>query len=214
MDSETNRWLMEQQLWDEGYRRVMGLDEVGRGCLAGPVVAAGVILDGLNENLRETLKQVQDSKNLDLQTRTEVAETIKEEALYWTIQEGSVEEIDRHNILNASLLTMQKCVDTDGATPDFLLVDGNRFLDSLIPYRCVIKGDDKSVSIGAASILAKVYRDKLMWRLHEQFPWYGWDTNVGYPTQKHYNGLQEYGISPWHRRKFNLKTEKELKQEV
>lgn len=191
----------------------MGLDEVGRGCLAGPVVAAGVILDGKKESLRELLKEVADSKQLDLPTRQKLVTVIKEEALYWTVQEGSVEEVIEHNILNASLLAMQKCADANGADPDFLLVDGNRYMDSIIPHKCLVKGDDRSVSIGAASILAKVYRDELMWSLHEKYPYYGWDTNVGYPTQKHYKGLQEYGISPLHRRNFNLKTEKELKVE-
>lgn len=211
MESETNRWLIEKKLWSEGYERVMGLDEVGRGCLAGPVVAAGVILDGMNKNLKDVLHQVQDSKNMELETRTEVAEIIKREASFWTVKESSPAEIDKHNILKASLLTMQKCVDTEGAVPDYLLVDGNRYLDIILPHSCVVKGDDKSVTIGAASILAKVYRDNLMWKLHEQYPYYGWDTNVGYPTRKHYSGLETYGISPCHRRKFNLRTRKELR---
>ena len=189
----------------------MGLDEVGRGCLAGPVVAAGVILDGMNEDLKEALQQVQDSKNLDLDTRTEMAQVIKKESMFWTVQESSPAEIDRYNILKASLLTMQKCVDSEGAAPDYLLVDGNRYLDTILPHSCLVKGDDRSVSIGAASILAKVYRDELMWQLHDQYPYYGWNTNVGYPTQKHYEGLKTFGISPYHRRKFNLKTQRELK---
>jgi len=211
MEPATNRWLFEKKLWGEGYTRIMGLDEVGRGCLAGPVVAAGVILDEMNENLEEGLKNVQDSKNLDLDTRNEMAEVIKQEAMFWTVQESSPAEIDRYNILKASLLTMQKCVDTEGAVPDYLLVDGNKYLDTILPHSCLVKGDNRSVSIGAASILAKVYRDELMWKLHEQYPYYGWNTNVGYPTQKHYEGLKVYGISPCHRRKFNLKTQRELK---
>lgn len=211
MESGINRWVLERELWSEGYKRIMGLDEVGRGCLAGPVVAAGVILDGMNENLKDVLQRVQDSKNMDLNARTEMAEVIKREASFFTVQESSPAEIDKHNILRASLLTMKKCVDTEGAAPDYLLVDGNKYLDTILPHSCVIKGDDKSVSIGAASILAKVYRDNLMWKLHEQYPYYGWNTNVGYPTKKHYSGLETYGISPYHRRKFNLKTEKELK---
>ncbi len=160
---------IEQQLWGEGFNRVMGLDEVGRGCLAGPVVAAGVIL-----RPGTTIKGVRDSKKLTEKERVELAEIIKSESLFWTVKEGSLEEIERLNILWASLHTMQKCVEESGADPDYLLVDGNRYTTSLIPYTCVVKGDDKSVSIGAASILAKVYRDELMKKLDKEFPEFGW----------------------------------------
>lgn len=199
----SERYRFEQQLWSEGFRHVMGLDEVGRGCLAGPVVAAGVILKP-----GQAIEGIQDSKKLNEKERNRLSEIIKKEALYWIIQEGSVEEIARHNILWASLLTMQKCVEKSSKTPEYLLIDGNRFLDSLIPYQCLIKGDDRSASIGAASILAKVYRDRLMRDLHEKFPYFGWNKNVGYPTKTHYAGLEKYGFTVHHRQKFNLRTDK------
>ena len=181
---------IEQQLWGEGFNRVMGLDEVGRGCLAGPVVAAGVIL-----RPGTTIKGVRDSKKLTEKERVELAEIIKSESLFWTVKEGSLEEIERLNILWASLHTMQKCVEESGADPDYLLVDGNRYTTSLIPYTCVVKGDDKSVSIGAASILAKVYRDELMKKLDKEFPEFGWKKNVGYPTPVHKKALIEHGYT-------------------
>lgn len=197
---------IEQQLWGEGFNRVMGLDEVGRGCLAGPVVAAGVIL-----RPGTTIIGVQDSKKLSEKERVELAEIIKSESLFWTVKEGSLEEIERLNILWASLHTMQKCVEESGADPDYLLVDGNRYTTSLIPYTCVVKGDDKSVSIGAASILAKVYRDELMKKLDKEFPEFGWKKNVGYPTPVHKKALIEHGYTKYHRMGFNLGTQKNYK---
>lgn len=195
----------ESELWQQGFQRIMGLDEVGRGCLAGPVVAAGVILDPGVE-----IKGIQDSKKIIEKDRDQLSREIKEKARFWTIQHGSVEEIDQHNIYWASLMAMQKCEEAEKADPDYLLVDGNRYLDSLTPHSCLVKGDDRSVSIGAASILAKVYRDNLMRNLHEKLPYYGWQTNVGYPTAEHYEGLQHHGISSYHRRSFNLRTNLEL----
>ncbi len=199
-----DRLEFENRLWDEGYRRVMGLDEVGRGCLSGPVVAAGVIF-----NEGTDIKEIRDSKTLSLEERTELSRIIKSEAAYWTIKWCNPEEIDELNILWASIRAMQKCTDADGADPDYLLVDGNRFGSSLYPYTCIVGGDDRSMSIAAASIIAKVYRDEWMIKLHEDYPDYGWDTNVGYPTQKHFEGLKEYGITKYHRRSFKLRTEKE-----
>lgn len=199
-----NRYYFEKKLWDQGYKRIMGLDEVGRGCLCGPVVAAGVILNrGSTMN-----KEIADSKALSHKKRVELAEEIKDKALFWTIQECSVIEIDRLNILNAAIKAMMKCAETSDAEPDYLLVDGNRFTNSLIPYSCIVKGDDKSVSIAAASILAKVKRDEYMIKLHEKYPEFDWDKNVGYPTKKHYESLMEYGFTIHHRRSFKLKTEK------
>ncbi|MDR8389780.1 ribonuclease HII [Aliifodinibius sp. S!AR15-10] len=200
-----SRLEFEEKLWDEGYTRIMGLDEVGRGCLSGPVAAAGVILKPGSD-----IAGIQDSKTLDLQERTELADVIKQKALFWTVQYCSVDEIDELNILWASLKAMQKCVDKQGANPDYLLVDGNRYGSSMTPYTCLVGGDDRSVSIGAASILAKVHRDELMKDLHEDYPHYGWETNVGYPTAQHYEGLEEHGITRYHRRSFNLRTEKEF----
>lgn len=192
----------EKTLWKEGYNRVMGLDEVGRGCLCGPVVAAGVILhpgSRLNE-------RINDSKTIGKNEREELAENIREEAAFWTIQECNPAEIDQLNILKASLKAMGKCTETEGADPDFLLVDGNRFGDHLIPRQCVVRGDSRSISIAAASILAKVYRDRLMAQLHEEYPYYGWDSNVGYPTRKHYEGLTKMGYTVHHRKSFKLGT--------
>lgn len=182
---------------------MIGLDEVGRGCLAGPVVAAGVIFSPETD-----IPEIRDSKKIGLEERLSLSERIKEEAISWTVQEGSIQEINELNILWASLETMQKCVDELSPKPDYLLVDGNRFIQSLIPYTCLVKGDDRSMSIAAASILAKVYRDELMQKMHEQYPEYGWDTNVGYPTPVHKRALKEHGYTPHHRTSFNLGTEK------
>ena len=200
----TDRLEYERTLWNQGYSRVMGLDEVGRGCLSGPVAAAGVILKPDSR-----LEGVQDSKLLGLEQRERLAGEIKREALFWTVQYCNREEIDKLNILWASLKAMQKCAMAPGADPDYLLVDGNRYGGTVLPYSCLVRGDNRSLSIGAASILAKVHRDNLMKKLHEKYPHYSWNTNVGYPTQKHYEGLKEYGITKHHRRSFNLKTKRE-----
>lgn len=202
-----DRLKFEKRLWQEGYQRVMGLDEVGRGCLSGPVVAAGVIFEPGTD-----IKEIKDSKSLSLKKRTELSGIIKAKASFWVIKWCSPEEIDELNILWASLKAMQKCTEAGEVDPDYLLVDGNRFGSTMLPHKCLIKGDDRSMSIGAASILAKVYRDQWMIRLHEEYPYYGWDTNVGYPTRKHYEGLKKYGITPWHRRSFRLRTEKEYQE--
>lgn len=202
---ENERLSFEKKLWDEGYERVMGLDEVGRGCLSGPVVASGVIFEP-----GTSIPEIKDSKSLSLKDREDLSKVIKEQATYWTIQWCSPAEIDELNILWASIKAMQKCTDTEKANPDYLLVDGNRYGSTVLPHTCIVKGDDRSMSIAAASILAKVYRDKLMIELHEKYPHYGWDTNVGYPTKKHFEGLQEFGITKHHRRSFKLRTKKEF----
>lgn len=199
----TDRLKFEQQLWREGYVRVMGLDEVGRGCLAGPVVAAGVVFRPGTD-----IPEIRDSKVISEKERLSLTEQIKEEAFFWTVQEGSIAEINELNILWASLHTMQKCVDAVSLPPDYLLVDGNRYINSLIPYTCLVKGDDRSMSIAAASILAKVYRDELMRELHEEFPEYGWNTNVGYPAPVHKMALKEHGYTDYHRTSFKLGTDK------
>ncbi|HET8864632.1 MAG TPA: ribonuclease HII [Gracilimonas sp.] len=198
---ETDRLKFERQLWKEGYRHVIGLDEVGRGCLAGPVVAAGVVFKP-----GTVIPEIRDSKTINEKERNALSDKIKSEALRWTVQEGSIVEINKLNILWASLETMKKCVDNLDPSPDYLLVDGNRYLDSLIPYTCLVKGDNRSMSIAAASILAKVYRDDLMKKLHKEFPEYGWDTNVGYPTSTHKRALKEFGYTKYHRTSFNLGT--------
>jgi ribonuclease HII len=199
-----DRYTLEEQLWSEGYKRVMGLDEVGRGCLCGPVVAAGVIIKPGNRlNV-----SIADSKTLTASLRRELSEEIKEKAVFWVVEEMSPGQIDQLNILKASIRAMVKCSEAPAANPDYLLVDGNRFTDSLVRHSCIVKGDDKSASIAAASILAKVYRDEYMVELHNEFPYYGWDSNVGYPTKTHYEGLMKYGYTPHHRKSFKLKTDR------
>ncbi len=199
-----DRYQFENNLWQQGYQRIMGLDEVGRGCLCGPVVAAGVILKP-SSTLSE---DVADSKSIDETTRLRLSEEIKEKAVYWSIQQCSPREIDEINILKASIRAMIRCSESDGANPDYLLVDGNSFTSSVIPHSCIIKGDDRSVSIAAASILAKVHRDRLMRNLHEEYPHFGWKTNVGYPTKEHFKGLKNHGYTKHHRQSFKLRTEK------
>lgn len=199
-------YTIEDQLWGEGYQLVMGLDEVGRGCLAGPVVAAGVILKP-----GTYIEGITDSKMLNGNERLRMSGIIKKRALSWVIKSGSIDEIERHNILWASLLTMEKCVKDSNPVPDYLLIDGNRYVDTIVPHSCLVKGDQRSASIGAASILAKVYRDDLMKRLHNEYPFYGWISNVGYPTSEHFKGLQKYGYTPHHRLGFKLRTNKRYK---
>ncbi|TVP49127.1 MAG: ribonuclease HII [Mongoliibacter sp.] len=182
----------------ESNRIEAGCDEVGRGCLCGPVVAAAVILpiDFANE-------LVNDSKKLKKQDRNILVTEIKEGALAWSIAEASVEEIDKINILNASFLAMNRAVQALHVKPEHLLIDGNKFKTSLeIPFDCIIKGDGKFASIAAASILAKVYRDEMMAGLAEQFPGYGWEKNVGYPTKAHRDGIRKLGLTPIHRKSF------------
>ncbi len=206
INAQTDRYKFEKELWQQGYKRVMGLDEVGRGCLCGPVVAAGVILKP-GSRINET---VADSKSLDKKSRAELSEEIIAKALFVAIHECGPKEIDEINILKASIRAMLKCVDSKDANPDYLLVDGNRFAPTIIPHSCIVKGDDKSVSIAAASIVAKVYRDNIMRKLHEEYPFFGWDKNVGYPTKAHFDGLMKYGITKYHRRSFALRTDKEF----
>ncbi|MCA0229168.1 MAG: ribonuclease HII [Bacteroidetes bacterium] len=177
-----------------------GLDEVGRGCLAGPVVAAAVILpkDYTNELLN-------DSKQLNKKQRETLRNDIQEAALAWAIAEVSNEEIDKINILKASFLAMHRAVDELALRPEHLLVDGNRFTPyPFLPHTCIIKGDAKFMSIAAASVLAKTYRDDLMERLAVEFPHYGWERNVGYPTPVHRAGIREFGPCSYHRMSFRL----------
>jgi ribonuclease HII len=202
-----NRIHFEQILWGEGFSRIMGLDEVGRGCLSGPVVAAGVIFKP-----GTYVEEIRDSKILSFEERKDLAAQIKELAVFWTIQRCSPTEIDELNILQASLKAMDKCSKVDNANPDYLLIDGNRFGSTLLPHKCLVKGDDRSMSIAAASIIAKVHRDEWMIEQHEAYPYFGWDTNVGYPTQKHFEGLKKHGFTKLHRRSFRLRTTKKFKK--
>ncbi|MGF1671439.1 MAG: ribonuclease HII, partial [Balneolaceae bacterium] len=155
-----DRYTIERQLWDANLFRVMGLDEVGRGCLCGPVVAAGVIL-----NPEDCIEGLADSKTISRKQREMLAEEIEMRAVYTVVKECSPAEIDELNILKASISAMVKCAEAYGGDPDYLLIDGNRFTSSIIPYQCIVKGDDRSASIAAASILAKVHRDKIMHEL-------------------------------------------------
>lgn len=177
-----------------------GCDEAGRGCLAGSVFAAAVILpkDFRNELLN-------DSKQLTEKQRYLLRPVIEREALAWAVGIVSPEEIDQINILNASILAMHCAVDQLNVRPETLIIDGNRFKKYKdLPHTCVIKGDGKYLSIAAASILAKTYRDDYMLRLHEEYPLYDWKNNKGYPTKKHRCGIQQYGTTPYHRMTFQL----------
>jgi ribonuclease HII len=178
-----------------------GCDEVGRGCLSGPVVAAAVILD---ENFNQNL--VNDSKKLNFKTRMDLDSYIKDNVKDYAIAELSPAFIDQHNILNASIHAMHQALDKLIIRPELILVDGNRFHPyNFIPHECIIKGDSKVLSIAAASILAKNYRDKLMIELHEEHPEYGWNTNFGYATKKHQEALIKFGPTKHHRQSFRLK---------
>ncbi|MCH8567098.1 MAG: ribonuclease HII [Balneolales bacterium] len=203
--SDSDLYSIERELSREGFSRIMGLDEVGRGCLAGPVVAAGVIL---GEDF--DVDGIRDSKLIKRKAEREhLAALIKEKAMYWAIQSCTPVEIDQMNILWASLQAMRKCTLKAQPAPDYLLIDGNRYLPEVIPHQCLVKGDGRSASIAAASILAKTYRDEYMLNLHDKHPFYGWDTNVGYPTKVHYEGLKKYGYTAHHRRSFRLNTNQE-----
>lgn len=177
-----------------------GCDEAGRGCLAGAVYAAAVILppDFRNELLN-------DSKQLSERQRYDLRPVIQREALAWAVGVVSPQEIDEINILNASFLAMHRAVDALKVCPQHLLIDGNRFRPySGIPHTTVVKGDGKYLSIAAASVLAKTYRDDYMLRLHAEYPDYGWDRNKGYPTREHRAAIALHGTTPYHRRSFNL----------
>lgn len=177
-----------------------GCDEAGRGCLAGAVYAAAVILpkDYQNELLN-------DSKQLSEKKRLILREQIERDALAWAVGVVTPEEIDRINILNASLLAMHRALDQLTIRPQALLIDGNRFkCYQDIPHTTVVKGDGKYMSIAAASILAKTYRDDYMLRLHEEYPMYRWDSNKGYPAKVHRDAIRQHGVTPYHRMSYNL----------
>ena len=178
-----------------------GCDEVGRGCLCGPVVAAAVILD---ENFNQNL--VNDSKKLTFKTRQALDQYIKENVKDFAISELSPAFIDENNILNASIHAMHLSLDQLKIRPELLLIDGNRFHPyQFIPHQCIVKGDSKILSIACASILAKNYRDQLMIELHEKFPEYGWNKNMGYATKQHREALIKHGPTIHHRQSFRLK---------
>ena len=190
----------EKKLWNDNINFVAGIDEAGRGPLAGPVVASAVVfpkeilLDGIN-----------DSKKLSEKKREELFEQIFENAISVGVGIVSHEEIDALNILNATFEAMKRAVKKLSVQPQHLLIDGNRFSKSEIPFTTIVKGDAKCYSIAAASIIAKVTRDKIMKELHQQFPHYGFAKHKGYPTKSHVEAIHKFGLSEFHRRSFVVK---------
>lgn len=175
-----------------------GCDEAGRGCLAGSVYAAAVVFAPDYSN-----PELNDSKKLTVKHRYALREVIERDALAWAIGVVTPEEIDQINILNASILAMHRAIGQLKVRPEFIIVDGNRFKPyNDLPYQTIVKGDGKFLSIAAASILAKTYRDDYMHALHQEYPYYGWDRNAGYPTKAHKEGIALHGLSPYHRRSF------------
>ena len=177
-----------------------GCDEAGRGCLAGSVYAAAVIFPPDYET-----HDLNDSKQLTAKRRYALREQIEQDALAWAVGVVTPEEIDKINILNASILAMHRALDQLKLRPGYVIVDGNKFKPyGKIPHTTVVKGDAKYLSIAAASILAKTYRDDYMLELHQEYPYYGWDHNAGYPTKQHRAGIVSHGLTPYHRKSFNL----------
>ncbi|RLD46196.1 MAG: ribonuclease HII [Bacteroidetes bacterium] len=183
-----------------------GCDEAGRGCLAGPVVAAAVILP---KNYIH--KILNDSKKINEKTRYKLRIEIEKDAIAWAVGIVSNEEIDKINILNASFLAMHRAIEKLNQTPELLLIDGNRFKPyKNIEYNCIVKGDGKYLSIAAASILAKTYRDDIMIELGKEFPQYDWEHNKSYATKKHIEAINKFGQCKYHRKSFHLKRQLSL----
>lgn len=180
-----------------------GCDEAGRGCLCGPVVCAAVILP---ENFESD--EINDSKQLSPQNREKLSEFIKRHAVAWAVEMVSAEEIDEINILNASIIGMHRAISKLKIRPDHLIIDGNRFKEYVdedfrsIPHHTIVKGDGKYMSIAAASILAKTARDEYMMRLAGEYPGFGWERNMGYPTKEHREALKKLGVTPHHRKSY------------
>lgn len=177
-----------------------GCDEAGRGCLAGSVYAAAVILPPDYEN-----DLLNDSKKLTAKKRYALREVIQRDALAWAVGIVTPEEIDKINILNASFLAMHRALDQLSLRPEAVIVDGNRFKPYQdLPFTTIVKGDGKYLSIAAASVLAKTYRDDYMLSLAKEYPQYDWQSNMGYPTKKHRQAIRDHGITPYHRKSYNL----------
>lgn len=196
---------MLKNYYEQG-RVEAGCDEAGRGCLAGSVYAAAVILppDYHNERLN-------DSKKLTARQRYALRQNIERDAVAWAVGVVTPQEIDQINILNASILAMHRALDQLQVRPEAIIVDGNRFKPYRdLPHTTIVKGDGKYLSIAAASILAKTYRDDEMIRLAQEYPDYDWQHNMGYPTRKHREAIRQHGITPYHRRTFNLLGSEEL----
>jgi ribonuclease HII len=193
------------------FKYETGTDEAGRGCLAGPVTAAAVILP---EDFK--LDLLNDSKQLSEKIREHLKPLIQQQALCYHVAHVEPDVIDEINILNASIRAMQDCIVKLSPVPQYIIVDGNRFkpVDN-IPHSCIIKGDSKYLSIAAASVLAKTYRDEYMSKLHEEFPMYNWKNNKGYPTLEHREAIRKYGITKYHRKTFRMLSEQmELELEM
>lgn len=191
---------IERALASEGYRAVCGVDEVGRGPLAGPVVCAAVIMP-----LDDIVLGVDDSKKLSAKKRKQLSEAIRQKAIAYRICCVEPQIIDEINILQATRLCMKNAVEGLSVQPDFCLTDGNMTLDISVPQTSIVKGDAKSYTIGAASIIAKVYRDELMEKYALQYPEYGFESNVGYGSAAHIEAIKKYGLTPIHRRSFTKK---------
>jgi len=177
-----------------------GTDEAGRGCLAGPVTAAAIVLKNNFLN-----NEINDSKKISKKTRDKLRPIIKKNALKYSIAHVYPQKIDKINILNASILAMHKAIDKITTKINFIIVDGNKFKNfKNIPHETIVKGDEKYLSIAAASILAKTERDEYMLKIHKEFPEYGWDKNKGYPTKFHKQAILKFGITKYHRKSFKL----------
>jgi len=202
--------MLQSHFYNE-YEWEAGCDEAGRGCLAGSVYAAAVIFPRDYENA-----ELNDSKQLTDKKRHQLREIIQRDAVAWAVGVVTPEEIDKINILNASFLAMHRALDQLSVRPEAIIVDGNRFKPykrlsqsgedggGFLPHTCIVKGDGKYLSIAAASILAKTYRDDYMDKLAEEYPQYDWQSNKGYPTRKHREAIKAYGITPYHRKSYNL----------
>lgn len=193
----TDLWMLENEIYGEGYTLLCGVDEAGRGPLAGPVYAAAVILPrGL------VIEGLDDSKKLTEKKREALFDPIREQAIAYGIAFATVEEIEERNILNATFLAMNRAIEKLSPAPELALIDGNRNTGILFPSRCVVKGDAKCADIAAASVLSKVSRDRYMLEMAEQYPQYRFEQHKGYGTRLHFDMLREYGPSPIHRMSF------------
>lgn len=183
-----------------GYQFEAGTDEAGRGCLSGPVVAAAVILPLDYHN-----KLLNDSKQLSEAKRKKLRPIIEKDALAYGVSFINEKEVDQLNVLQASITGMHRAISMMSITPEYIIVDGNKFKPYKdVPFETIVKGDAKYLSIAAASVLAKTFRDDFMEKIHEEFPFYNWKNNKGYPTKEHRKAIQEYGITKYHRKTFKL----------
>ena len=193
----TELWTLENEIYDEGFTLLCGVDEAGRGPLAGPVCAAAVMLPR-----GHVIEGLNDSKKLTEKRREELYDVIRSESVSYGIAFASVEEIETLNILGATFLAMNRAIMQLSPAPELALIDGNRTKGIEVPARCVVKGDSKCADIAAASVLAKVTRDRYMLEMAEKYPQYHFEQHKGYPTKLHYEALREYGPSPIHRMSF------------